>query len=139
MFTTTEKRAMTDEQMVHLVRNALFVAGKEMGDKGDHWPVINDTIQHVMQDWEKWQIENAVHEELKKHLYAHLENMERLLPTCTPEEQAFAAPKLKELREIYDAYFTDVDENVLYPEDAALPMYVKRAETIINTLEFEDA
>ena len=38
--------------MVSLVRNALLVAGHEMGANGDHWPVIKSTIHSIMKDWE---------------------------------------------------------------------------------------
>ncbi len=139
MFTSTQNLALSDEQMVRLTCNALYVAGLEMGAEGDHWPVIKDTIRHVMDDWEKLKIERAVFEELKTHLYANLEKMEAILPTCTPEEQIEAGPKIKRLREIYDAYFTNVDKNMLYLDEADVPAYVKRAEAIIDTLEKEDA
>lgn len=139
MFTPSQQRPFTDEQLVHYVRNALLVAGQEMGKDGDQWPVINDTVERIMHDWDKVQTERAVHAEMKKHLYEQLDAMDRILPSCTPEEQAFAAPRLKQLREIYDAYFTNVDERVLYIEDTNVPMYIKRAEAIMDTLELVDA
>jgi len=134
-----KSREISEEQMIALVRNALIVAGVEMGPDGDHWPVIKSTINSIMQDWEDLKIERAVHAEMKKHIYEHLERMEKILPNCAPDVQADVAPKLKELREIYDAYFTDVREDALYLEDADVPMHVRRAEAILDTLEFEDA
>jgi hypothetical protein len=132
-------REISDEQMMELVRNALIIAGMEMGPNGDHWPVIKSTIKSVMKDWEDLKIERAVHAEMKHHLYEHLEKMESILPTCEPNVQADVAPKLKELREVYDAYFTDIDENALLDlDDTEVPMHVKRAEAIFDTLENED-
>lgn len=133
-----DPRELTDEQMVQLVSNALFVAGMEMGQDGDHWPAIRDTVQRIKKDWEKLKIERAVQEEMKIHLYAHLEEMERALPLCSPEEREQAQPKLQQLREIYDAYFTETKENVLYLEDADMPMHLRRAEIILDTLELVD-
>ncbi|MDD5585726.1 MAG: hypothetical protein PHY92_02075 [Alphaproteobacteria bacterium] len=132
-------RELTDEQMVQLVRNALIVAGSEMGTKGDHWPVIKSTIRSIMKDWEDLQIERAVYEEMKKHLYKQLEAMERVLPECAPDVQKRVGPKLKELRDVYDAFFTDINECMIYIDRSNLPMHVLRAEVILDTLEGGDA
>lgn len=131
-------RDLSEAQMIQLVRNALIVAGDEMGPNGDHWPVIKSTIRDIMKDWEDLQIERAVHAEMKKHLYTQLDEMERILPTCTADVITDVGPKLKELREIYDAYFTAIDEDGLYLEDIKMPPHVKRAEAILNSLENED-
>jgi hypothetical protein len=139
MHTATPPLKLTEAQMVQLTRNALLVAGQEMGETGDHWPVIKSTIHSIMKDWEQLQIERNVHAELKIQLYEQLREMERILPTCTADVQADAAPKLKELREVYDAYFTDIDEDKLILDDAEVPQHVKRAKAIIETLEAEDA
>jgi hypothetical protein len=134
---TTAK--MTEEQMVGLVRNALLVAGLEMGGpEGDHWPVIKDTIHNVMKDWEDLKTERNVHAEMRVHLYAQLEKMEAILTTCPDDVKADAAPKLKQLRELYDAHFTEIDKNDIYLSDEETPAHVKRAEAIIKTLEADD-
>lgn len=133
-----QNHEIVNEDMMRLVRNALLVAGQEMGSRGDHWPVINETIKQITEDWEKLKIERAVHEEMKHYLYENLEEMERLLPTLAPEVQADARPKLKQLRELYDSHFEDADPNALYLEDAELPMYVKRADIILDELELAD-
>ena len=126
----------TDAQMVNLVRNALLVAGEELGENGDHWPVIKSTIHSIMKDWEDVQIERNVQAEMKKHLYAQLAEMERLLPTCPPDVQTDAAPKIKELREIYDAYFTPVAQDNY--DESEIPAHIKRARAIIHTMEVDD-
>jgi hypothetical protein len=132
-------KELTEAQMVQLTRNALLVAGEEMGAEGDHWPVIDSTMRSLMKDWEALQIERAVNAEMKKHLYAQLEIMENALPGCAPDVQAEIGPQLKELREVYDAYFTDVaNEDELVLEDIETPMHVKRAEAIIDTLESDN-
>jgi hypothetical protein len=132
---TPSHHEISEERMMQLTRNALYVAGVEMGEKGDHWPVINSTIRSVMQDWEELKIERAVHEEMKVHLYKQLEAMEQILPECSREARKNAAPKLKELRELYDAYFTDIDESRIYADKTGLPLHVLRAEVILDTLE----
>jgi len=138
---------LTETQMQNLVRNALMVAGQEMGEKGDHWPVIKQTITDVMMDWENLRIEREVHAEMKRHLYQQLAAMEQILLTCSADEQKTVAPRLAELREIYDAFFTDVEKEELYLADIdeedlygeeGKPLHLRRAEAIIQTLEEDD-
>lgn len=131
----TTSNAMNEEQMVHLVRNALLVAGQEMGD-GDQWPAVKDTVHRIMKDWEYLKIERNVQAELKKHVYEQLNEMDRIYMTCTEAERAEALPKLRELREIYDAYFAAPDQVDLSDEDT--PIHVKRAENLILSLEGEN-
>ncbi len=101
--------------------------------------MIKATIRDLMKDWEELQTERAVQSEMKRHLYAQLETMEGILPTCSPDVQAEVGPQLAELREVYDAYFTEADDdNELILVDIEPPMHVKRAEAIIETLEAED-
>ncbi|NTU77279.1 MAG: hypothetical protein HGA90_05640 [Alphaproteobacteria bacterium] len=126
---------MTEAEMVQLVRNALLVAGGEIGPTGDHWPIIQTTINGIMRDWEELQIERTVLAEMKKHLFKQLEAMEIILPTCDQSVQDDVAPKLKELRDVYEAYFTDISLNDLVLEDAEAPIHVKRAEAIMDILE----
>ncbi len=128
-------KQVSEEQMVHLVRNSLLVAGHEMGAEGDHWPVIKSTIHSVMKDWEDLKIERAVHEELKIQLTALLAEMDRHLMTCPDAIKPAVAEKLKELHELHDAYFASVDESDLRLSDEQMPMHVKRAEILIDTLE----
>jgi len=130
-------KPLSEEKMVHLVRNALLVAGQEMGN-GDQWPVVKDTIYKIMKDWEDLKIERNVHAEMKKHIYAELDEMDRILFTCTEEQRADAAPKLKQLREIYDAYFEPVDPRHISIEEAKVPVHVKRAENLLMSLEGEN-
>lgn len=128
-------REMTEEQMVGLVRNALLVAGYEMGKTGDHWPVINDTILKIAKDWEESKIQENVDAEMKIHLYEQLGIMENGMVECSPAVRAELTPVLKELREIYDSYFTSLDDSAVAPiREEEIPVYVKRAEAIIATL-----
>jgi len=139
-----EKIHMTESDMKNLVRNALMVAGHEMGEAGDHWPVIKNTIKDVMRDWEQLEIERTVHAEMKRHLYEQLVVMQEILESCKLEVKADVAPRLAELRDVYDAFFEDVKEDVLYLADVEeelylaeeeTPLHIQRAEAIIDTLE----
>lgn len=134
----TEVR-ITEDQLVGLVRNALLVAGQEMGETGDHWPVIKATIYSIMKDWETLKTERNVHEELRIHLYAELDRLEEILATRPLESQAIDGPKLKKLREIYDAHFTPPADDETLLDDDDKPMHVKRAEAIILSLGENDA
>jgi len=128
-------KQMTEEQKVGLLRNALLVAGYEMGETGDHWPVINDTILRIARDWEESRIEKNVDAEMKIHLYEQLEIMENEVAHCEAAVQAELSTKLKELRSIYDSYFCDLDKSAVVPVyEEEMPEYLKRAETIISTL-----
>ena len=145
---TEESYTLTEAQMKKLARNALLTAGHEMGAKGDHWPVIKNTITDIMMDWEKLDQEREVQNQMKTHLYHHLEEMETNLKGCTQEEQEAATPLLQELREVYDAFFTEREVEELYLsnddkddlifEDTKKPDHIKRAEAILDTLMEEE-
>jgi len=132
---------MSENDMKTLVRNALMVAGQEMGETGDHWPVIKNTITDIMHDWEMLEAERAFQDEMKAHLYGQLKAMEEVLATCSAETQAEVAPRLAELREIYDAHFERPAHETIDltgDEDADKPVHIKRAEAILRTLEEDD-
>lgn len=123
-----------------LVRNSLMIAGKEMGETGDHWPVIKNTITDVMRDWEELEIERAVHAEIKTHLAAYLAEMEELVKSCNPAVQKDMAPRLAELRAVFEAAFETPELELIDitdEEDADKPIHIRRAEAIIDTL-FDD-
>ena len=126
---------LINDKTVGLVRNALLIAGEEMGAEGDHWPVINATIHNVMLDYENLKTERVVHSEMKTQLYAQLDEMDRILATCTAEERAEAAPKLTQLREVYDAHFTPIGRAFALLGDDETPIHVRRAEEMILSLE----
>jgi len=126
------QQAMSEEKMVHLVRNALLVAGQEMGD-GDQWPVIKDMIYKIMKDYENLKIERNVDAELRVHLYEQLAEMEAGLTESSAEAHALLEPKVRELREVCDACFSELDRNaVAYDEDEA-PAHIKRMKAILTT------
>lgn len=129
--------AMTEEQMVHLVRNALAVAGQEMGAEGDHWPAIKSTIHSIMKDWEDLKIERNVNAELEKHYGAILDQMEKDLELCPLKLRPEAQRIVKEMREMYDACFAPADVTMFVTCDAEIPIHIQRAQTIIKTLEDE--
>ena len=138
MTDTMIDKALSEEQMVHLVRNALLVAGQEMGD-GDQWPVVKDTVYKIMKDWEDLKVERNVDEVLKVHLYEQLKEMEAGLAECTSEMRALLAPRVRELREVCDAYFSDVDPRAVVYDEENAPEHIKRMKVIVNTLEEDHA
>ncbi len=129
---------LREADMKSLIRNALMVAGQEMGKDGDHWPVIKNTITDVMRDWEELEIERTIHAELQHQMSRYLDDMLEVLKTCKPSVQKAAAPYIKELREIYDAAFSTPDEEFYDLSDEDKPIHIKRAEAIIDTL-FDDS
>ena len=129
----------TEEQMVGLVRNALLVAGHEMGDEGDHWPVINSTIASIMKDLEALQTELNVSAEIKIHFGEIIRKLEEGLHLCEAELRPEAEKLVKNLREIYEARFAPMDMTTIeVPADMEIPVHIKRAEAIIKTLEDEN-
>jgi hypothetical protein len=126
---------MTEEQAAQLLRNALLVAGHEMGPVGDHWPVIKSTVFDIMKGFEEMKIERNVDAELKIHLYEQLTEMERYVREELATDQAATLAKLKDLREIYDAYFSTPDKEAASIREDEIPTYIKRAKTIVATLE----
>lgn len=131
----TAIRQVTEDQMINLVRNALLVAGEEMGAEGDHWPVIKSTIHDIMKDYEDLKIEQNVHQELKIQLTALLNEMDENLKTCPADIKPAVEEKLKQLHELHDAYFSSIDKTSLRLSDDEKPVYLKRAEILIDTLE----
>jgi hypothetical protein len=131
---------MTEEQMVGLVRNALVVAGMEMGAEGDHWPVIKDTIHHIMQDWEDLKTEREVCAEVKKHYEKMILDLEALSSKTTePEVKADITATVARIRDITNACFAKVDDSNMYPGEEDIPIHAKRAKEIIKTLGDSDA
>ena len=130
---------MSEADIKKLVRNALMVAGQELGENGDHWPVIKNTITELMRDWEALDAEREAQAELKKHLYTQLAEIEDIVRNCSPEAQADTAPRLAELRELYDAMFDKTDEVLMDLTDDMnedeKPIHIRRAEAIIKTME----
>lgn len=129
---------LRETDMKNLIRNALMVAGHEMGDEGDHWPVVKNTITDVMRDWEELEIERAIHAELKHQMTRYLDDMMEVLKTCKPSVQKEAAPYIRELRDIYDAAFSNPEEEILDLAEEEKPMHIKRAEAMIDML-FDDS
>lgn len=127
-------QATCEERMVFLVRNALLVAQHEMGD-GDQWPVVKDTIHKIMRDWENLKVERNVDEELKVHLYEQIKEMEAGLAECSPEARKLVEPKIREWREICDAYFSDIDRNAVSYDEEENPPHIGRMNAILDTME----
>jgi hypothetical protein len=126
---------MTEEQRLFMLRNALLVAGQEMGPDGDHWPVIKSTIHQLMKDWEDSRIERNVFEELKIYYADIVARLEKNLEHCPPSLRPKMDKIMQNIRETYDACFADVDLAMFVSCDEEVPIHIKRAEAIIKTLE----
>jgi cobalamin biosynthesis Co2+ chelatase CbiK len=129
---------MTEAQMVNLVRNSLVVAGHEMGEDGDHWPVIKATVHSIMKDWENLQIERNVLSEFKtqyEHIMKELREIRAEAPDAAKKE---IDSMLVDLQQIYDASFAAVYERDTYIDEDDIPPHMQRAEAIIETLEADN-
>ena len=124
--------AMSEEQMVHVVRNALLVAGQEMGD-GDQWPVIKDTVYKIMKDYEDLKIERNVNAVLAKHCGEAVDVLEQNLHLCPEDLRPSAELMIRELRELHAARFEPIGKQDFAFED--LPVHAQRMLTIVKTLE----
>jgi hypothetical protein len=130
---------MSEEQAVNLVRNALLVAGAEMGTDGDHWPVIKSTVYSVVKDYEDLKIERNVSEELKKYYGGIIENVQKNLHLCPLHQQDEVRKILQEMKDIYQARFEEpVDQTMFVVCDADKPIHIQRMQEIIKTLESEN-
>lgn len=127
-----------EEKLVFAARNALIIAGREMGAEGDHWPVIKATVNAIMKDWEELKVLRNVDEELKLHLGVLLEKLEHEVAHCAPEVRAQAAKELAEMQEVYEAYFSEIDKKAFDAAGMEMPPHVLRAEAIIDTLEADN-
>lgn len=126
---------MPEEQAVNLVRNALLVAGMEMGREGDHWPVIKSTIYSVVQDWENLKIQRNVDAELKKHYMDMINDLENNLSLCPSNLRADAEKMIRDMRDLYQARFEPIESTLFVRCDAEVPIHIKRMNEVIKTLE----
>jgi len=109
-----------DEKMVYLARNALLVAGMEMGEEGDHWPVIKANIHALMHDYENLKVELAVQEQLKEHVGKLIGDYEAFLASCDDAmTRSKIEPHIKKMREIHEAMFAPVAATTNTAEDDA--------------------
>jgi hypothetical protein len=130
---------MTEDQMVNLVRNALLVAGMEMGGpQGDHWPVIKSTIHSVMKDWEDLKTERRVHDEAHIHYQQMIRDLEKLSAQASGSVKADIDDTIMKIRQLVEACFAKVDNQNAFNNDNDVPLHAKRAEVIIKTLGGDD-
>jgi hypothetical protein len=139
-----------DTNILHIARNALLVAGQEMGAEGDHWPVIKATVHGIAREYDQLQAERRVSAELKKHIAGALEEYERIV-AASPEDLARdLRPIVRDMWDVFHARFDPVDEDLEQlsfelPETAdAQPMQAKpfsswaRAANILQELGEDD-
>jgi len=139
--TLTEQDVVINDHTIHLARNALLVAGIEMGKEGDHWPVIKANIHALMRDYENLKIEMAVQEQLREHLGQKVKEFEELLERSDDAFRTAMSPHVNKMREIYDAMFSPVaagSEHTLAEEEEGRYTSWKSSAAIIRSLKEED-
>ena len=102
--------------MLNMARNALLVAGHEMGESGDHWPVIKAAVHGLARAYEAMKIEEEVTRQLRTHMKAALDEYAQLLDEHGDELDLAQRRELEtfvgNMRELYAARF----------ESAAIPV-----------------
>lgn len=140
---------MKDASLLNMARNALLVAGHEMGQDGDHWPVIKAAVHGLARAYEAMKIEEEVTNQLKLHMKAALDEYQALVESHGDEldhQQKIELQRfINDMREIYNARFDPVVSNDDNPmaelmrlatgTDGMLPF--ERAAAIIRTLDEE--
>jgi len=121
-----------EERMVTLVRNALLVAGQEMGD-GDHMPVVKSTITKMMHDWDQLKVESAVNDELRRSMEETIAELQAIYKESGTNFKPEVQAALKEMRDVYDAAFGELG----IKGSAEAPAYMKSVRAILDTLEEE--
>lgn len=140
----SDRDVVINDHTVHLARNALLVAGLEMGKDGDHWPVIKANIHALMRDYENLKIELAVQEQLREHLGQKVKEFEDLLGRSDDAFRTAMAPHVNKMREIYEAMFAPVaagsDDVRMTDADEEEGRYSswKSSAAIIKSLKEED-
>lgn len=135
--------------MLNLARNALLVAGHEMGADGDHWPVIKAAVHGLARAYEAMKIEEEVTRQLRVHMKDALDEYEQLVDQHGDELDTAQCAELQsfihDMRELYSARFDPVataanDDNPLEGlmelatgTEGMLPF--ARAASIIDTLD----
>ena len=97
--------------MLNLARNALLVAGHEMGSEGDHWPVIKAAVHGLARAYEAMKIEEEVTSQLRIHMKSALDEYEQLVEHHGDELDETQRDELQQfianMRELYHARFDE--------------------------------
>lgn len=125
--------------LLHMARNALLEAGHEIGEDGDHWKIIKDTMAGLARAYEALKIEEEITDQLRVHMKDALDSYSNLLESFASELEPDVLAELRkfvaELRDVYNARFDDMSDGfdpladlrslaqgidgMLSPEDAA--------------------
>ena len=132
-------QTLNEGRNINLVRNALLVAGHEMGEDGDHWPVIKSSIHQMMRDWEELQIERNVQAQLKINIEDTIKELRSIHQDSPDSFKPEIESAIKELTELHDAAFGAVNENDVTINAEDMPNYMPRIEAIVATLEDDHA
>ncbi len=130
-------KAMTEDQMAHMVRNALLVAGQEMGE-GDHWPVINSTIHDIMLDVEDIKAQREALKLAKQHYENMIKELMTIRDVSAEGQKAELEATISEVRALYHACFDAVDLGDVELDYDEVPDFYKRADLILSELGDDD-
>ena len=131
-------KAMSEDQMVHLLRNALLVAGHEMSDNGDQMPVVNATIHDLTRNWEDTKAKRNALDEVKKYYETMIEDLVAIRNRSALEVRGEMDDTIIELRTIYRACFDEIAHDDIYLSDENMPEHLQRAAAILDTLGEEN-
>ena len=99
----------TDAALLNMARNALLVAGHEMGSEGDHWPVIKAAVHGLARAYETMKLEEEVASQLRQHMQHALDEYEQIVADhgddLTPEQKRELEKFIGDMRDIYSARF----------------------------------
>lgn len=137
----------SDASLLNMARNALLVAGHEMGSEGDHWPVIKAAVHGLARAYDAMKVEEEVANQLRTHMKAALDEYQALVESYGDDLTAVQKDELEkfidDMRDIYSARFdTPANDNPIaqllrmaHGTEGMVPF--ERAAMLIRTLDQE--
>jgi hypothetical protein len=122
-----------DEQKMQEARAAIIKAGKDMGEYGDHWPLIQSVLRDISKDYDEYQAERAIFEIIVGEVRHTLADLEDMLKTANDHDK----PLIKETHQKISALLQqqladfslldDMDFN-----DMPMPKHIAHADNILR-------
>src|SRR4051812_33616860 len=99
----------SDASLLNMARNALLVAGHEMGSEGDHWPVIKAAVHGLARAYDAMKVEEEVANQLRTHMKNALDEYQSLVESYGDDLTVIQKDELEkfidDMRDIYSARF----------------------------------
>ncbi len=109
-----------EEVYVRVAKNALLIAGHEMGRDGDHWPAIKAAIYGITREFEALTVEEDVSAELETHLQELINRYATVMENAPVALQKELRPIIDEMQEVYNARFEPVAPRLLLAAEPAI-------------------